>query len=589
MKIDAITFRLFSRELEEKLVNSRIQKIFQPGDFEFVFRFRLPGDNYFLFLSLEASNQRIHPIPGKYSKSRLPTSFCMLLRKHIEGGKVLYVDQIGSDRILRLDLASYMESEGAIERILMIELTGKTSNLIICDGNERVISAFNRRDPRRDLTTGQKYELPPPPQGINPFLIEEKDFFSLIEAEKNREQSIKELLFSIFTGMTGDFAREIVFHSGIGHGTPIKHISEQQKITLYNSFFSFIEKINKSDVQPTIYYSKEDENLEGNPIRFAFRDFDIFAKVPKEAVGSIGDALQAVFYPATADRQFDDLKKEYISVLKKRIKKVARRIKKQEADFKGAEGSVALKKWGELILAYIDHIPKKARKIEVNDYYMDTPEKITIKLNPSLSASDNAQAYFKKYKKAKRGLSIIKKRLRISADELSDMETALYEVEEAESIEELIDVIESLQFQDILPLSVRPGKKKTDAPLGPRKFGISSGYVALVGRNSKQNEELTLHIAQKEDLWFHARQIPGSHVVLRIQKPSKPVPDEVIYKTASIAAYYSKARNSSKVPVDYTRIKNVRKSKGQKAGKVFFVNESTIFVQPEDMQSRIAP
>ncbi|MCD4783120.1 MAG: NFACT family protein [Candidatus Eremiobacteraeota bacterium] len=588
MKIDAITFRLFSQELEEKLVNSRLQKIFQPGDFEFVFRFRIPGDNYFLFLSLEANNQRIHPIPGKYSKSRLPTSYCMLLRKHIEGGKVLYVDQMGSDRILRLDIASYMESEGAIERILIIELTGKTSNLILCDGKERVISAFNRKDPRRDLTTGQQYELPPPPQGINPFLIEEKDFFSLIEAEKNREQPIKELLFSTFTGMTGDFAREIIFHSGIGQGTPMKNMSERQKITLYNSFFNIIKKVKEFDLRPTVYYSKDDENLEGNPTRFAFQDFDIFANIPKEAVGSIGDALQAVFYPTTSDRLFDDMKKEYISVLKKRIKKVARRIKKQELDLKGAEGSVALKKWGELILAYMDSIPKKAREIELDDYYIDPPEKITIKLDPSLSPSDNAQAYFKKYKKAKRGLSIIRKRLRISADEHSDLETALYEVEEAESIDELTDVIESLQFQDILPLTAKPGRKKTDAPLGPRKFEIAPGYVALVGRNSRQNDELTLHIAQKEDLWFHARHIPGSHVVLRIQKPSKPVPDEVIYKTASIAAYYSKGRNSSKVPVDYTPIKNVRKSKGQKAGKVFIVNEKTIFVKPEDMQARTA-
>jgi len=589
MKIDAITFRLFSRELEEKLVNSRLQKVFQPADFEFVFRFRLPGDNYFLFLSLEANNQRMHPIPCKYSKSRIPTSFCMLLRKHIEGGKVLYVSQMGNDRILRLDIASYMESLGAIERILMIELTGKTSNLIICDENERVISAFNRRDPRRDLTTGQQYELPPPPQGINPFLIEEKDFFSLVDAGKNQEQSVKEFLFSTFTGMTRDFAREIIFHSGIGYSTPIKKISERQKMTLYKSFSNFIEKIEESDIHPTVYYSKEDENMEGNPIRFAFWDFDMFENFPKESVESIGETIQAVFYPVTAGKQFNELKKEYTGILKKKIKKVSRRLKKQEKDLKGAEGSIALKKWGELILAYIDRIPEKAREIEVDDYYKDTPEKITIKLDPSLSASDNAQAYFKKYKKAKRGLSIIKDRLQISADELSSLETALYEVEEAESIEELNDIIESFQLQDILPLTERPGKKKTDIPFGPRKYEISPGYVAIVGRNSRQNEEVTLHIAQKDDLWFHARQIPGSHVVLRIQKPSKPVPDDVIYKTASIAAYFSKGRNSSKVPVDYTRVRNVRKVKGQKAGKVFYVNEKTIYVQPEDIKSRSEP
>ncbi len=582
MKIDAITFKIYVEELEEKLVDSWLQKIFQSGDSEFIFRFRTRGENYFLFLTLDPDNQRIHSIPSKFSKSKDPGAFCMLLRKHLAGGKVLYANQSGSDRILEFHISSFVESEGEIvERVLIIELTGKTSNMIICDNKDRILGVLNRKDPRRDLSNGAIYEPPPPPQGINPFLIEERDFISLLSGERDEDLAVKDRLFSSFTGMTGDYVREILFRSGVSPGTPLKHISIRQKEKIWESFHNFFQKIQDHDISPVLYYPDNDENMEENPVRWALWDFEIFKDKPKEAVKTIGDALEACYFPLTVTGNFDDLAAELKSLLKKRIKKVEVRIQKQQNDLDGAEKAVNMKKWGELILANLNNIPSRANEVELENYYEDPPVKTLVKLDPSLSPSDNAQKYFNKYKKAKRGLEKIQERIEISREELSDLETALYELEEAENREDIESIAYNLDMDEIFALPKGgSGKKKAEAA-GPRKFNLASGYVVLVGRNSRQNEEITLHLAQKDDLWFHTRQIPGSHVVLRIQKPSKTVPDEIIYKTACIAAFYSKARKSSKVPVDYTLIKDVRKVKGQKAGKVFYVNEKTLFVKPE--------
>ncbi|MCE1245801.1 MAG: NFACT family protein [Firmicutes bacterium] len=562
-------------------MNSRLQKIFQPSEMDFVFRFRLTGENYLLYISLEAGKQRIHPIPQKFSRSVEPSAFCMMLRKHLENSRIMYVNQTGTDRILSLTADSHMEPEGFVERTLHIELTGKTSNIILCDGKDKIIGAFNRKDHRRDLTTGQPYEAPPLPQGINPHLMEKKDFMNLLDSLKNAEKAVKDLVFGMFTGMTGDYIREILFHSGIGAGTSVKNLSVRQKETLWQSFFRFFERIREQEFQPVVYYKKEDLNMEEDPDRMTLWDFDIYSDRPKEFLPSVGEALQALYFPETANRKIDDIQKELLVSLQKRIVKVQKRIEKQEEDLETARNQEKLKKWGELILANIDKIPEKITGIELEDYYQDPPGKILIRLDPSLSPAENAQEYFKQYKKSKRGVTALEERIKISQDELNQLEGYKNDIDRLGTLHDAEYLAEMFEMEGIINIQALPGKKGAAAPSEPRKFDLAPGYVALVGRNSKQNDEIVVSIGAKEDLWFHARGMPGSHVLVKIQKPSKPVPDQVINRAASLAAYYSKGRNSGKVPVSFTRLKNVRKVKGLASGQVFITDEKTIMVKPE--------
>lgn len=581
-EIDSITFMLYSCELEEKLINSRLQKIFQPGDAQFVFRFRLLGENYFLYVSLEPDKQKIHPVPQKFGQSKEPSSFCMLLRKNIGGGKVLYAGRQGKDRILRLNITSRDELGIPSEKILIIELTGKTSNIILCDHKDYIIGTFHKKDPRRELSKGKLYEAPPLPWGIDPFTVDEQSFLNLMGDEQTLDVSVNEFIGKTFTGLNKELTREILHLTDISPSTMLHHLNGSSRENLWQAFRGIMDRIEQKKISPFIYYAKDDPLMENSPQKWALWNYSSLDHLPKEAVQDLGEALQGIFFQKTASSGFDDVKKELISSLSKKIKKTAGRIKKQEQDLQGAVQGVSLKKWGELILANLQNIPEKSKEITLEDYYEYPPKPVKIKLDPSKSASANAQEYFKRYKKAKRGVEKIQERLEISKEELSDLENTMYELENTESFDDLYEIIDLLQGEGIYaPASASPsGKKLYQEPAGPHKFELGQGYIALAGRNSKQNEHLTLHTAGKEDLWFHARQIPGSHVILRIQKPSKPVPDQYVYKAACIAAYYSKARTSLKVPVDYTQVKNVRKVKGQKAGKVFYVNEKTIMAKP---------
>jgi predicted ribosome quality control (RQC) complex YloA/Tae2 family protein len=579
--MDIITLYLYIRELSEKITGSQLQKIFQSeesGDGEFIFRFRMPGENYMLFTSLRAGEERIHPIPYKFFQGVTPSSFCMALRKHLEGARVTQVNQYNLDRIVHIHFIRSDE-----EKIMVIELTGKSSNLLILDSQYRYITAFNRRDPSRNILVGQKYQPPQPPTGMNPLSTDSIEFASILKAswEKQEDLKLRNLLTSSFTGLTAEYVREIIYNSCIDIETEVKNLTESEINKLVNSWNDFMGRILGNELDPTIYYGKDDPDMEKRPVRWAPWRFETLKGFPCEVLPKVGDALQALLFSETETRSKEDLKKELTNLVKRKIKKVQQKIEKQKKDLEGTEKANILKHMGDLLLASHHRYPEKMSRIEVDDYYKDPPEKISIELNPSLTVSDNAQEFYRKFKKAKRGQEIIKERLEMSGDELNYLEEMLYEIEIAENESDLEEIAHSLESEGVYRVQLGGGAGKEDEKSGPRKFVLDGGFIALVGRNSRQNEEISVRIAQKDDLWFHARQIPGSHVVVRIQKPSLPVPDKVIHKAAQLAAFFSKARTNSKVSVDYTRIKNVRKVKGQKVGQVFYTNEKTIIVKPE--------
>jgi predicted ribosome quality control (RQC) complex YloA/Tae2 family protein len=575
MSMDLITLFIYSSELAGLLEGSPLQKIFQSGEGEFLFRFRMPGKNYFLFISLEPGQERIHPVPHKFTSEVLPSPFCMSIRKHLEGGRVRDISLFGNDRIVKVKF-----TRGEEEKYLVFEFIERSSNIFILDNEYRYITAYTRRDLNRKITAGQKYELPPAPSGKNPITTGIDDVIHIVKSEESRKIKVRQLLKNSFFGMTDDYLGEIIERASLNPDVAAETLSEKEVQDLGLAWGEYITRIKNLDIDPVICYKKNDPDMEGRPFKFTPWRFETDKDLPCEKLTSLGDALQAYFFERTESRSLDELKKNLESAVKKHTRKVKRRIEKQEQDLEGTKKAESYKKWGDLLVAQGRAYPEKMDKIEVDDYYQDPPQRISIPLDPSKTISDNAQEFYKKFKKAKRGQEIVKERLQLSLDELSYLDELLYEIESAEQPEDLEDVASNLEAEGIYRMPGKRGKKGEEST-GPRKYVLDGGYVALVGRNSKQNEEISVKIARKDDLWFHARQIPGSHVLVRVQKPSIPVPDKVIHKAAQLAAFFSKAKNSSKVPVDYTPIKNVRKVKGQKTGQVFYTNEKTIMVKPE--------
>jgi predicted ribosome quality control (RQC) complex YloA/Tae2 family protein len=581
MNTDFLTFYLFGRELQKKLPGAWIQKIFQPGEGEFILRMRLPGENFFLSFSLEAGRQRIHPIPGKTSPAPSPSPFCMLLRKHLEGGRVVSVHPGRDDRILKIQALAPRGPGEAIERSLVIEMTGRQANLIVLDGGDRYVGALYRKDPRRAIVTGQPYSPPPPPPGKSFLATDGPGLLSILG--EGGGSSITRILTGAFPGLPGPAAQWIAAGAGISPGTPADELSGEQKTALSGAWDRLREEVDRGRPRPRLYFDREDGEMEGEAALLTFWDTPGVEGLPSMEFSTVADALQRLYRAGAAPHRLQEMRAGMQTAISRKMEKVKKRIAKQEQDLEGAMGASALKRWGELLLSGLDRIPPKAREAELEDYYQDPPKPVVIRLNPSLSASANAQDYFRRYRKAARGQEIIRERLQLSREELLFLEDLLYQVESAETLDELQEIASGVSDESIFPVQRLPGRGKgAEPPSAPRRYELGRGYVALVGRNSRQNDQLTLHTAQKEDIWLHARQIPGSHVILRIAKPSLPVPDGVLHAAAQLAAFFSRGRSSPKVPVDYTRAKNVRKGKGQKAGSVLLSGEKTILVKPED-------
>ncbi len=582
MEIDLPTFFLFARELSGILPGARLQKIFQPQKEQFVLKFRLAGENFFLYFSLEPGHQKVHPIPDKLSRSIPPTSFCMMLRKHLMGGILDRVEVMEHDRILPL-IFEVKRGEQLLEKTLCLEFAGSNCNSIIIDSGGRYVGAFTRKDPNREIITGQPY-APPPPPGPGPFSITRDHWIQILKESPTGDASRQ-----MFPGFPRLWAREVLQSAGLSPRQLNEDIKDTQIEALWNCWEKFTGRLREGLIEPVLYYDSGDPSMEGQPTGWAPWPFACAKDSPRRSFETVTGMLQEYFLPRVSMGRFDEVQSRLLSELKKKLSKVHRRIEKQKGDLEGAMQAERLKKFGELLLSSLHRIEGKARQVTVEDYYQDPPAPITIKLNPSLSPSDNAQDYFRRYKKALRGQEKIRERLEISQNEARELESRINMVGKALNNEEIEELLKSFAVDSFYPSGKLPRKADGQPVSRPKAFELARGYVALVGRNSRENDEITLKVGKKEDLWFHARQIPGSHVVLKVQKPSHTIPSQVLYRAAQLAAYYSKASSSQSVPVDYTKIKYVRKAKGAKLGEVLYSGEKTIMAQPRLDPDQIRP
>ncbi|QQK80585.1 fibronectin/fibrinogen-binding protein [Salicibibacter cibi] len=558
MSFDGFVLRAVLHEWQETLKGARITKVKQPTATDLNMTVRKSGRNHTILFSIHPSFARLHFSPAAESGPAEPPMFCRMLRKNLEGGFIRGIEQDGLERITTLHIEGTDEIGDRENKRLIMELMGKHSNLLLIDNDDKIVecmkhvpASVNRY---RTLLPGRAYEAPPDQQKKNPLEADEDTVLRTLDFNQGK---LDRQLVQQFTGMSPLLAKEIVHRAGVG-----------EKQRLVDSFMEMMDAMKDFHLQPTIVYDGTKE---------FFHAIDLTHKEGKKEVFSSANEMIFAFYEGKADR--DRVKQRAFDLerfIRNQRNRNEKKLEKLKETAEQAEKDLENQKLGELLTAHMHTIRPGDSVAEVTDYYDEEAPTIHIELDPEKSPADNAQAYFQRYNKAKNAGKAVKKQRQGALREIDYFDSLLQQLDSIES-KDIADIREELEEGGYL--KAKPSKKQKKKQQKPSldRYESSEGIDILVGKNNKQNEYLTGRLARRSDTWLHTKNIPGSHVVIRAEAFN----DETLEEAAGIAAYYSKARESGSVPVDYTLIRHVKKPNGAKPGFVTYDEQKTVFVTPD--------
>ncbi len=571
-----VTHRIVS-ELNEKLTLGKIDKIYQPEKDELIISVRTQSKNYRLLLSAASSNPRINLTDASRENPITAPLFCMILRKHLAGGKIKEIIQHSFDRAIKIVIECYTEMGDLTEKSLIIEIMGRHSNIILVQSDNKIIDSIKHIDftvsAVRQILPNLIYELPPDQGKLNPIETTAALFETKIH-ESALDLPLEKLLLSTFTGMSPLMAREIVFRISKSSASVVGDVDAAE---FSQNIINLIHDIINAKSESSIVLDSKTEK----PIAFScieLLQYSGLGKIIKKE--SISAAVEKFFSGRDLHDRLTQRAASTVKIINNNIERCEKKIHIHTESIKKSQNRDKYKIYGDLLTANIYQLKQGMEKISVPNYYSENAESIEIPLNPELSPSRNAQRYYKLYTKAKTAEEHSLEQLKNATDEKTYLETVLDSISRATSYGEISEIREELSEQGYITVQKR-NKKAIKSKITPMEFISSDGYTILVGRNNKQNDELTIKMAFSTDLWFHTKVIPGSHTVVRTNGETT-VPDNTILEAATIAAYFSKAQNSSGVPVDYTAIKNVKKPNGSKPGFVIYVTNNTVYVTPDE-------
>lgn len=578
MSLDGIVLNNICMELKNTLIGCKVDKVYQPEKDEIHLNIRTLGSNLRLLISASSNNPRVYFTKFTKDNPQNPPMFCMLLRKHIQGGRVVDVEQVSLERILKISIESMNEMGDMTVKELVIEIMGKHSNIVLIDkSSEKIIDSIKRVpisiSSVRQVLPGLIYSAPPSQDKAYPINIEKDEFLNFLNNSENLP--VFKFLYQTFIGLSPLIAREICFLSNIDSDIKLSSLSEETKANLFKIFKDLYLNVKNGDYTPTVVKDENDYDI----VAFSSINLNQFGSLPKVNFESISELLD--YYYLTRDKvdrikqKSNDLRKSITIKLDRALNKLS----KQEREISDAEKRDIFKIYGELITANIYQLKEGLEEVELDNFYSENYEKIKIKLSKNLTPSENAQKYFKKYNKLKTAYSIVSKELVKTKEEISYLEHILLALETSTEVEELDEIREELIKEGYLKRSnSKKSKKQTKSTSQPHHYKSSDGFDIYVGKNNNQNDYLTLRFASKEDIWLHTKVIPGSHVIIKSE--GRDVPENTILEAAYLAGFYSKGKMSSNVPIDYTERKNVKKPNGAKPGMVIYDTNNTVYITP---------
>lgn len=557
MPFDGIVTKAVVEELAENLVGGRIDKIYEPTNSELVFTIRNNRTNYSLLISIHPSYARIHLTESEFINPSEPPLFCMVLRKHLIGSRIEKIKQISLERIIAIDLRGKDEIGDSVEHQLLIEIMGKHSNVMLIEKDtQKIVNAMKHIPPsvnrHRTILPGSTYVFPPSQDKLNPLRDSEDTFIRKLDFNAGK---LDRQIVSVLMGFSPFIAKELVHRA---------HLGSQAK--LEKEFIKLRNQLSSQQYEFAMYENSR-EDFHVLPITY----------LPKKREFNSANELVDAFYANKAER--DRVKqqvRDLTRLIQNELNKNKRKLKIHNETLKQSKEADKYQKYGELLTANMHLVSKGMKSIEVIDYYDPEQKELTIPLKEDLTPSENAQRFFSRYRKLLHAKDRAAEEIQKTEEEIVYLESVLQQLEDAreEDVEEIRMELEEEGYQ-----KQRQKRKKKVKPK-PDQYTSSDGTVIYVGRNNKQNEYVTHKLAHKEDIWLHTLNIPGSHVIIKSSEPS----EQTLIEAAQLAAYYSKARDSESVPVDYTKVKYVKKPTGAKPGFVTYTEQKTLFVTPKKLE-----
>ncbi len=584
MPLDALCLSGVVHELQNALSGAKIDKIYQPGRDEVVLALRAPAGNVKLLLSANPSHPRAHLTQISRENPDKPPMFCMLLRKHLSGARLLELVQPPMERVVDLRLEALDELGDRVERRLVLEAMGRHSNLILLDGEGRIMDCLRRVDSdmsaRRQVLPGLFYRLPPAQEKLDPSSLDRAALESALAAAPEESQADKWLL-DTFGGLSPLICRELAFRAGGATDARLHQMGEGGRSRLLDELEGLLRSVQENSFTPVML------EKEGHPSDFTF-----------QPISQYGPAVSCVPFPsfsALLDRFYEQREnqervrqrgQDLIRSVTNARDRAARKIGLQEQELAATRDRERLRQFGDIITSNLHAMEKGMSRLTAADFYDPECPQIHIPLDPLLTPQQNAAKYYKEYNKAKTAESILTLQLEKGRRDLDYLNSVLEAIALAEGERDLQEIRQELTDTGYLrrPSKARDRGKRVASK--PMEFRSSSGLRISVGKNNTQNDLLTTKQAFKSDLWFHTQKIHGSHVILWTEGGQPDLTS--IQEAAQLAAWFSQGRESGKVAVDYTPVKYVKKPGGARPGMVVYTTYETAYVAPDgDLARRL--
>lgn len=581
MALDGIVIAALTHELKSQLCSGRIDKIYQPETDEIVLTIRNNEKNYKVLLSANNNYPKIHFTKLNKKNPVTPPNFCMVLRKHLLGGRIIDIIQPHFERIIRLVIESFDELNILKTKEIIIEMMGRHSNIIFIDCEDNKIIDSIKRIPLsvsryRQVLPGIEYAMPPSQNKVNPLKINTKDDFISVIQNRDKHTSIYKAIYTSFTGVSPLISREICYVSSVDENIILSNLDNKTTDDIYKNFMNIINRAKTNDFTPIIYY----DSITGKYIDFSSVNISYLDYYEKHLFESTSDMLEDFYFKRDSRERIKQRTNDLRKNIRTKLDRMYNKLDNLNRDLKKGYNAEKYKLYGDLITANIYQIEKKQDEAKLVNYYDNDHSIITIPLDKRLTPAQNAQKYFKMYNKAKTSIFKINNQIKKTKEEINYLEQVITNIEQCTHMSDIDEIRAELEKVGILKRKITKKDTLPDKKSNYLKYISSEGFEIFVGKNNKQNEDITFRMSSKEDLWFHVKDLPGSHVILR--QGNKTPDDSSILEAATLAAYYSKARNSTKVAVDYTQRKNVKKQHKAKPGMVIYNNYSTIIVDSDE-------